>query len=129
MNFEVFLIFTYIILTVVTKKLNSYRNLKPYLSYRFYSILYGGLSLVRQRYKTFLAENMFVIKQTLSQDYLANYWYFLFPFFFPYNSTYMISSGNIELSTGKRLIHFSVSTFFFRRTNNNTKSEELIDKI
>ena len=43
MNFEVFLIFTYIILTVVTKKLNSYRNLKPYLSYRFYNILYGGL--------------------------------------------------------------------------------------
>ena len=80
---------------------------------------------MRQRYKAFLVENMFAIEQ----DYLANYWYFLFPFFFPFNSTYMISSGNIEHSTGKRLIHYTARNLFFRRTNNNAKSEELIDKI
>ena len=43
----------------------------------------------------------------------------------------MISTGNIEHSTGKRLILIiQPETFFFsRRTNNNAKSEELIDKI
>ena len=42
----------------------------------------------------------------------------------------MISTGNIEHSTGKRLILIiRPETFFFRRPNNNAKSEELIDKI
>ena len=100
MNFEVTYILTYIILTEVTKRLSSYRNLKLYLHYRSYNILCEGLFLVRQRYQAFLVENMFIIEQALSKDYLTNYWCFLFSFplffFFAFNSTCMISSGNIE---------------------------------
>ena len=52
-------------------------------------------------------------------------------FFFAFNSTFIISSGNIEHSTGKRPIHYTAWNvwFFFPGTNNNAKPEELIDKI
>ena len=57
--------------------------------------------IMRQRYKAFLAENVFVIEQALSQTDLAKYWCFLFPFFFSFlfftfDSTRKISSGNIK---------------------------------
>ena len=82
MNFEVTVTFTHIILTAVTRKLSRYRNLKPYLYYPFYNILCERFLSIRQRYKAFLAESMFVIEQALSQDYLANYWcFFVFLFF------------------------------------------------
>ena len=131
MNFEVNLTFTDIMLNAATKNLSSYRNLKHYLYYPFYNILCERFLLIRQRYKAFLAESMFVIEQALSQNYLANYWCFLFSFFFAFNSTCMISSGNIEHSTGKLLVYYTARNvfFFFWRTNNNAKSEELIDKI
>ena len=113
MNFEVTVTFTHIILTAVTRKLSRYRNLKPYLYYPFYNILCERFLSIRQRYKAFLAESMFVIEQALSQDYLANYWCFLFSFFFAFNSTCMISSGNIEHSTGELLVYYTARNVFF----------------
>ena len=52
-------------------------------------------------------------------------------FFFALYSIFIFSSGNIEhvALVNDLLIIRRETNFFFRRTSNNTKPEELIDKI
>ena len=70
---------------------------------------------------------MFVIEEAQSQAYLADYRFFFFCF--------QLDLYNLEWqywahSTGKRFIHYTArNVFIFRRTNNDAKPEELIDKI
>ena len=67
---------------------------------------------------------MFVIEQALSQDYLANYWRFFVFLFFAFNSTCMISSGNIEHSTGELLVYYTARNVLFFGEQMITRSQK-----
>ena len=69
---------------------------------------------------------MFVIEEAQSQ---ADYRCFLF-FLLLSLDLYDLEWQYWAHSTGKRFIHYTArNVFIFRRTNNDAKPEELIDKI